>query len=211
MTKKEAIEIIKRNCTEDSLLRDACAIFVPELVENEDERIRKWLIEMVEELRKANPTNAEHNGNCSDAIAYLEKLKEQKLEDSEKKFESIDNAFRRGRETGFREGVESVKPAEWDRVDASTIEIVCDVLKYCFGPDEKLPCYFGGEWDVTRDTLIDRLKSLHPQSHWKPSEKQMDALRVYLYHPQYINNSEDIRIKLVESLYNDLKKRYEIH
>ena len=34
----------------------------------------------------------------------------------------------------------------------------------------------------------------------------MEALRVYLYHPQYINNSEDIRIKLVESLYNDLQK-----
>lgn len=42
--------------------------------------------------------------------------------------------------------------------------------------------------------------------HWKPSEEQIEALRVYLYHPQYINNSEDIRIKLVESLYNDLKK-----
>ena len=38
---------------------------------------KKWLIEMVEELRKANPTNAEHNGNCSEAIAYLEKRKEQ--------------------------------------------------------------------------------------------------------------------------------------
>lgn len=46
------------------------------LKESEDERIREWLIEMVEELRKANPTNAEHNGNCSEAIAYLEKQKE---------------------------------------------------------------------------------------------------------------------------------------
>lgn len=42
---------------------------------NEHERIRKWLIEMVEEIRKANPTNAEHNGNCSEAIAYLERMK----------------------------------------------------------------------------------------------------------------------------------------
>lgn len=37
-------------------------------------------------------------------------------------------------------------------------------------------------------------------------EEQMEAFRVYLYHPQYIDNSEDIKIKLVESLYNDLKK-----
>ena len=48
--------------------------------ESEDEKIRKWLIEMIEELRKANPTNAEHNGNCSEAIAYLERQKEQKPE-----------------------------------------------------------------------------------------------------------------------------------
>ena len=47
--------------------------------ESEDEKTRKWLIKMVEEFRKANPTNAEHNGNCSEAIAYLEKQKEQNL------------------------------------------------------------------------------------------------------------------------------------
>ena len=47
-----------------------------ELKGSEDERIRKWLIEMVEEVRKANPTNAEHNEKCSEAIAYLEKLKD---------------------------------------------------------------------------------------------------------------------------------------
>jgi hypothetical protein len=57
----------------------------PELKESEDERIRKWLIEMVEELRKANPTNAEHNGNCSEAIAYLEQQNEKKaIEDTVK-------------------------------------------------------------------------------------------------------------------------------
>ena len=48
-----------------------------------DERIRKWLIEMVEEIRKANPTNEEHNGNCSEAIAYLERKKEKKMPDPE--------------------------------------------------------------------------------------------------------------------------------
>ena len=43
------------------------------LKESEDERIRKWLIEIVEEVRKANPTNAEYNGMCSEAIAWLGK------------------------------------------------------------------------------------------------------------------------------------------
>jgi len=45
----------------------------PELKESEDEMVRKWLIELVEEIRKANPTNADHNGMCSEAVAWLEK------------------------------------------------------------------------------------------------------------------------------------------
>lgn len=62
----------------NALTKSQMEIVFPELKESEDERIRKWLIEMVEELRKANPTNAEHNGNCSEAIAYLERQKDQK-------------------------------------------------------------------------------------------------------------------------------------
>ena len=50
----------------------------PVLKENEDKEIRKWLIEVVEEVRKANPTNAEHNGMCSEAHAWLEKQREKK-------------------------------------------------------------------------------------------------------------------------------------
>ena len=56
----------------------------PELAESEDERIRKWLIEVVEEVRKSNPTNVEHNGMCSEAIAFLEKQGEQKPTDKVK-------------------------------------------------------------------------------------------------------------------------------
>lgn len=50
----------------------------PELKETWNEKVRKWIIEMVEEVRKANPTNAEHNGMCSEAIAWLEKQGEKK-------------------------------------------------------------------------------------------------------------------------------------
>lgn len=49
----------------------------PELAESEDERIRKNLIEWVREFKKLNPTNPEHNAECSEAISYLEKQKEQ--------------------------------------------------------------------------------------------------------------------------------------
>ena len=39
----------------------------------DDERIRKRLMEWVEEFRKLNPTNADHNAECSEALAWLEK------------------------------------------------------------------------------------------------------------------------------------------
>ena len=48
------------------------------------------------------------------------------------------------------------------------------------------------------------LKSLRPQSHWKPSEEQMNALAQSIF---MLGSSlgEDKR-KSIESLYNDLKK-----
>jgi len=46
--------------------------------ESEDEKVRKRLIEWVEEFRKLNPTNADHNAECSEALAWLEKQGEQK-------------------------------------------------------------------------------------------------------------------------------------
>jgi hypothetical protein len=45
----------------------------PELRESEDDRIRKLLIEWVKEFKKLNPTNVDHNAECSEAIAWLEK------------------------------------------------------------------------------------------------------------------------------------------
>lgn len=45
----------------------------PEIKENEDEGIRKFIIDCIDELRKANAENADFNGCCSEAIAYLEK------------------------------------------------------------------------------------------------------------------------------------------
>ena len=52
--------------------------------ESEDERIRKRLIEWVEEFRKLNPTNADHNAECSEAISWLEKQGSQNLANSTK-------------------------------------------------------------------------------------------------------------------------------
>ena len=78
-TYKEALERareIHRN--EDEKRRDM-EWLLPELKvkESKDEKIRKRLIEWVKEFRNLNPTNADHNAECSEAIAWLEKQGER--------------------------------------------------------------------------------------------------------------------------------------
>ena len=76
MTREEAIRIIEANCScSDSKLREACAMFIPELAESEDERIRKELVNFFQSpFIKENLTDEK----IAPWLAYIEKLKERK-------------------------------------------------------------------------------------------------------------------------------------
>lgn len=77
---KEALGIAMLWNKNTSVPKECKKIFermFPELKKDGDEEIKNWLIGIVEEVRKANPTNADHNGKCSDAIAWIEKRREQ--------------------------------------------------------------------------------------------------------------------------------------
>ena len=75
MTREEAIKIIESNCScTDSKLREACAMFIPELAESEDEWIRKHIIKILDNLAPCH-WDGNEKARC---IAYLEKQKEQK-------------------------------------------------------------------------------------------------------------------------------------
>ena len=95
--------------------------FFPELKESEDERIRKWLIEMVEELREANPTNTEYNGRCSDAIAWLEKHGKNSMGISEATKQELEDNLNKALEKetpeSCNEFLDEQKPA--DKVEPS--------------------------------------------------------------------------------------------
>lgn len=163
MDRKEAIEVIKKNWPDSGFtqLREALNTLVPELKESEDERIRKAIGAAICGTMAVSILEA-NGANLPDALAYLERQKEQ-------------------------------KPAEWSEED-----------KKWFKEIELMALSFSNDTNY-RERFFNWLKSIRPQSHWKPSEEQVDALRVYLYNPQYIDSSEDIRLKLVESLYNGLK------
>ena len=101
------------------------------------------------------------------------------------------------------ERIPTDKPAEWSVEDKLTVDSAIFWLKRRL-LSEKAEDISTYSCPLSMRKTIERLESFRPS--WKPSEEQMEAFRIYLYHPQYIDNSEDIKIKLVESLYNDLKK-----
>ena len=75
MTREEAIRIIEANCScTESKLREACAIFIPELRESEDEQVRKSIVATIKQCPDdfLNPKNRDR------MLAYLERQKEQK-------------------------------------------------------------------------------------------------------------------------------------
>lgn len=87
MTKEEAIKIIESNCScSGSKLREACAMFIPELAESEDERIRKGLIHHLKELKEwkvgtMSPIKVKEHYDVW--IAFLEKQKEPSMSATE--------------------------------------------------------------------------------------------------------------------------------
>lgn len=170
---EEALERAKQGMPIDEVF--------PELKESEDERIRKMILDLV---------SISGNGNQWEEInAWLEKQKEQKPTDSEEIFESVDNAFRRGREVGFREGVESVKTVECSEEDRKNIA------------DFLYELNVGFTQAAAKDRAKDILSIIRPQPHWKPSEEQMRVLNKVVNGDVLLTTQH----KNLESLYNDLK------
>ena len=78
------------------------------------------------------------------------------------------------------------KPAEWSDNDDQLIGFIFDLLN---------DLVWRKDWAMSKEECLERLKSLRPQPHWKPSDEQMCEL----------NWASKLSPTLV-SLYNDLKK-----
>lgn len=73
----------------------------------------------------------------------------------------FDEGFKTGREIGFREGVESVKPVEWNEEDKEALEMAIISLEDMFNIDSPLDTY--GGYNMPFNEAAKRLKSLRPQ------------------------------------------------
>ena len=108
---------------------------------------------------------------------------------------------------------EDPKPTEWSEEDEDAIEQAIIAIEDMRNSNEPGVGYVGHK--LSFDVVIERLKSLHPQSHWKPSEKQMEALRCAVNDSimQYDYNASQLKEEVtrtysenLQSLLNDLNK-----
>lgn len=90
-------------------------------------------------------------------------------------------------------------PAEWSEKDEKHKQAIIDAVQIVMEECEDAESIEKYKDDI--DWLENRLKSLRPQPHWKPSEGQMKQLGLVAE-----QNKDNILGKGLMTLYNDLKK-----
>lgn len=130
--------------------------------ESEDEKIRKQLIGFL------SGRYALCNINTKDAIAYLERQKEQKPEscDCSRDEESYMNGIHHVLMNPEAYGLIKQKPAEWSEEDKLHLNNAILVAKKEWGVNSYTARFL--------ESLRDNCKKCN--NHWKPSKEQMKAL-----------------------------------
>ena len=73
--------------------------------------------------------------------------------------------------------LELVPKQEWSEEDENNILFLTSIIEECFKDKKKITlCGDTVCANFTKEDVIDRLKSLRPQSKWKPSEGQLECL-----------------------------------
>lgn len=198
----------------------------PELAESEDERIRKDMIEYFTEIidNICAEEDIKHGekvfvGRLRKFLAYLEKQKEQKpveihidnpniqkfdpdvkvtTSDSSAGGKELLYVSNKSYNIGYRDGVASVKPAEWSDEDEENLGKLHRLLVICQGEKKFIP---SDEYDK----LDNWLKSLRPQPKVELSEdvkKTLDEVSHILIGLNYKQVAKDYKQAIEELLYS---------
>lgn len=179
--------------TDNEELRKSLEFFFPELKESEDERIRRGLLRFLGDI--ADKLFALHGISKNNALAYLEKQKEQKPGDEDRYMEGYMN--------GMNDALKDKQPAEWSEEDERMLEVISYKISQHQGNDDR--SLFTPDEAEFIDGMKDKLKSLRPQPHWKPSEEQMGALKNARYMMSQSGDYYDTTA-IIDSLITNLQK-----
>ena len=215
MERKEAIEIIKKNWPDSSftMLREALETLIPELKENEDEKIRKALIYFIKQGKIKGTIRTYLGVAEEDMLAWLEKQAEQNPAWS-KEDETLLNCclgainttdyFDKDNKDKMKDWLESLKDRvqpkqEWNYNDEIIIGTIIQEIEKI--PSEK---FIDNAKYRCLDWLRYRIKFFKPQLQWKPNDKQMEVMG-YLAKYYAVGIDEPNR-SIIISLYEDLQK-----
>ena len=211
---------------------DMLSDIFPELKKSEDERVRKAIVATIH-LYYGEPLEDE----AKEMIAWLEKQSEQILANSAKTCkdeqkptdEEMKTLLRTEYEKGRADAIAEMQNPAWSEEDEEELDIAISTLKEAGQHDsakwlKSLKDKVQPKWSEDDARLLDNcisliedipcteeeqnwLKSLRPQSQWKPSDEQMKAL----HDMNLIGNiSYAGQGKVLIELYNDLKRLLKI-
>lgn len=105
----------------------------------------------------------------------------------------------------LKDRVLSQPKQEWNKEGENNILFLTSIIEECFKDKEKITLYGNGVCDdFTKEDVIDRLKSLRPQSAWMPTPEQVDALQIAIENAEH--EKEYSNQNALVSLMEDLKK-----
>ena len=161
MTREEAIDILMSANVWNDEERTAWEVLAPELAESENERIRKAIVGLIEELQRSDKHFA--GVELTDMLAYLEKQKE-----NPKSADSIPSDCVSDAKCEYR----------WHKVGDSLPDNPREVLCKDEAGNYFIGRYYSGEgWEISNYDDEDKPHHLNPPvSKWIdfPSEKQKD-------------------------------------
>jgi hypothetical protein len=206
---QEEFDKTDKNSKLASILRSAISaveLAFPELVESEDERIRKALIEVFKKKLERCFEWVEYGIPNRSVLDWLEKQKE------EEGYEAIPVESTLEYKLGFKAGKESEKqkeqkPAEWSEEDEEILKLlILNIGRYM---------YFGG---MSSERILSFLKSLRPQQRQEWSEEEKEILDSILSHYVLIDKPIDANgipkekyISLIKSIRFDTYKNCNSH
>ena len=162
----------------NALTKAQMEIVFPELNESEDEKIRTRLIALVEAFGQGSYKN--------EMLAYLERQKEPLAPEEKMNHPLYLEGFDVGKKVG--EVLKEQKPAEWSEEEKGILIECISVLQN------------SSHW-----LLADKLSSLRPQPHWKPSKDEITAIEVAVKYLLAHTSDEQLR-KNVTSVLEHLEQ-----